>query len=199
METDATIHIIGAGLAGSEAAWQIANAGGHVILYEMRPTKMTDAHETDGCAELVCSNSFRSDDYLQNAVGVLHEEMRRAGSLIMAAADATKLPAGGALAVDRQLFSDFVTNEIESHNLITLEKGEIYEIPLQEAKSTIVASGPLTSDRLGASIGKLTGEDDLAFLMPLRQSSTRTVSILTKSGSSRAMTNQVLVARVQTI
>ena len=163
MKNSKTIHVIGAGLAGSEASWQIANAGIDVVLHEMRPEQMTDAHQGDGCAELVCSNSFRSDDHNQNAVGVLHEEMRLAGSLIMAAADATKLPAGGALAVDREAFSAFVTDKLRSHDKISIEKGEITQIPIEDAASTIVATGPLTSDRLGEAIGVHTGHDELAF------------------------------------
>lgn len=163
MEQKKSIHVIGAGLAGSEAAWQIASAGGHVVLHEMRPRKTTDAHQGAGFAELVCSNSFRSDDHNHNAVGVLHEEMRLAGSLIMEAADATKLPAGGALAVDRDEFSAYVTNRLEGHDLITIEKGEVSQIPIEQAASTIVASGPLTSNKLGEAIGALTGHDELAF------------------------------------
>ena len=163
MDQEKTIHIIGAGLAGSEAAWQIASAGGHVVLHEMRPQQTTEAHQGEGFAELVCSNSFRSDDHNQNAVGVLHEEMRLAGSLVMEAADATKLPAGGALAVDRDEFSTFVTSRIEGHDLITIEKGEVSQIPVEEASSTIVATGPLTSAKLGETIGALTGHDELAF------------------------------------
>src|SRR5580765_8009072 len=114
------VHIVGAGLAGSEAAWQVANAGVPVVLHEMRPQRMTEAHKTDGLAELVCSNSFRSDDAETNAVGLLHEEMRRAGSLIMAAGDAHKLPAGGALAVDRDHFSSEVTRRLGEHPLVTI-------------------------------------------------------------------------------
>src|SRR5580698_9975874 len=122
-----TIHIIGGALAGSEAAWQAAEAGARVVLHEMRPVRGTDAHQTDSLAELVCSNSFRSDDWENNAVGLLHEEMRRAGSLIMRAADAHKLPAGGALAVDRHGFSDAVTAALESHPLIEIRREEIAE------------------------------------------------------------------------
>ncbi|MGI9411111.1 MAG: FAD-dependent oxidoreductase, partial [Hyphomicrobiaceae bacterium] len=121
MERYRTIHVVGAGLAGSEAAWQIAKSGVPVVLHEMRPLTATAAHQGDGCAELVCSNSFRSDDAQSNAVGVLHEEMRRADSLIMAAADHHRLPAGGALAVDRDGFSQRVTDELENHPLITLD------------------------------------------------------------------------------
>lgn len=157
------IHIIGGGLAGSEAAWQSAEAGVPAILHEMRPLRMTDAHKTGGLAELVCSNSFRSDDWENNAVGLLHEEMRRAGSLVMAAADLHKLPAGGALAVDRDGFSAEVTRRIEAHPLITLERGEIAGLPPEEWDSVIVATGPLTSPALSQAIQALTGEEELAF------------------------------------
>src|SRR6478752_2468989 len=119
------VHIIGAGLAGSEAAWQVANAGISVVLYEMRPGRMTDAHRTDGLAELVCSNSFRSDDSANNAVGLLHAEMRRLGSLIMRAADANQVPAGGALAVDRDGFSAAVTHALDAHPLIEIRRTEV--------------------------------------------------------------------------
>ena len=119
------IHIIGGGLAGSEAAWQAAQAGAKVVLHEMRPVRATDAHQTDGLAELVCSNSFRSDDWENNAVGLLHEEMRRLGSLIMRSADANQVPAGGALAVDRDGFSAAVTAALTAEPLIILERGEI--------------------------------------------------------------------------
>ncbi len=163
MQHDRTIHVIGAGLAGSEAAWQIARAGLPVILHEMRPLVATDAHQGDDCAELVCSNSFRSDDAQSNAVGVLHEEMRRAGSLIMAAADQHRLPAGGALAVDRDGFSQHVTNELERHPLISLERGEIDTLPPADWESVIVATGPLTSPALSRTIQGLTEEDALAF------------------------------------
>src|ERR1043166_9291942 len=123
------IHIIGGGLAGSEAAWQIASARLRVVLNEMRPIRQTEAHKTDGLAELVCSNSFRSDDAETNAVGLLHEEMRRAGSLIMAAGDAHKLPAGGALAVDRDHFSGHVTRRLTERPLVAIERGEIAGLP----------------------------------------------------------------------
>lgn len=158
-----SIHIVGGGLAGSEAAWQIANAGVPVVLHEMRPDRMTDAHKTQGFAELVCSNSFRSDDAESNAVGLLHEEMRRANSLIMAAGDAHKLPAGGALAVDRDAFSDHVTATLESHPMVNVERGEIGGLPPDDWKSVIIATGPLTSPALGDAIRDLTGEDELAF------------------------------------
>src|SRR4051794_13924219 len=119
------VHVVGAGLAGSEAAWQVANAGVRVVLHEMRPDRMTEAHQTEGLAELVCSNSFRSDDAANNAVGFLHAEMRKLGSLIMRAADANQVPAGGALAVDRDGFSAAVTKAIEEHPLIEIARGEI--------------------------------------------------------------------------
>lgn len=157
------IHIIGGGLAGSEAAWQIAGAGVPVILHEMRPERMTEAHQTEGLAELVCSNSFRSDDAEQNAVGLLHEEMRRAGSLIMRAGDANQVPAGGALAVDRHGFSAAVTEAIQSHPLITVDRGEVAGLPPESWQSVIIATGPLTSTSLAEAIFELTGEDSLAF------------------------------------
>ena len=157
------IHIIGGGLAGSEAAWQIASAGLPVVLHEMRPVRMTEAHKTPGLAELVCSNSFRSDDAETNAVGLLHEEMRRASSLIMAAGDAHKLPAGGALAVDRDHFSATITKRLEEHPLITIARGEIAGLPSPEWDSVIIATGPLTSPALAAAIQQLTGETELAF------------------------------------
>ncbi|HHY49158.1 MAG TPA: methylenetetrahydrofolate--tRNA-(uracil(54)-C(5))-methyltransferase (FADH(2)-oxidizing) TrmFO [Alphaproteobacteria bacterium] len=157
------IHVIGGGLAGSEAAWQAAEAGATVILHEMRPLKTTEAHVTDGLAELVCSNSFRSDDHEHNAVGLLHEEMRRCGSLIMRAADAHKLPAGGALAVDRVGFSEAVTRAVTSHPNITVERGEIAGLPPAEWQNVIIATGPLTSRPLAEAIQQLTGEEELAF------------------------------------
>jgi methylenetetrahydrofolate--tRNA-(uracil-5-)-methyltransferase len=157
------LHIIGGGLAGSEAAWQAAQAGAQVILHEMRPVRGTDAHQTDSLAELVCSNSFRSDDAANNAVGLLHEEMRRAGSLVMRVADAHKLPAGGALAVDRHGFSAAVTQALESHPGIAIAREEITTLPAADWGSTIIATGPLTSASLGAAIGEATGQDSLAF------------------------------------
>lgn len=157
------VHVIGGGLAGSEATWQIANAGVQVTLHEMRPERMTDAHKTQGFAELVCSNSFRSDDAETNAVGLLHEEMRRANSLIMAAGDAHKLPAGGALAVDRDAFSEQVTQTLESHPMVNVERGEVAGLPPQDWQSVIIATGPLTSPALSKAIRALTGEDELAF------------------------------------
>jgi methylenetetrahydrofolate--tRNA-(uracil-5-)-methyltransferase len=156
-------HIIGGGLAGSEAAWALVEAGLEVVLHEMRPGRSTFAHQTDGLAELVCSNSFRSDDAMNNAVGLLHEEMRRAGSLIMRMADHHKLPAGGALAVDREGFSQGVTETLARHPLVTLAREEIAELPPADWGPVIVATGPLTSESLGASIARATGETHLAF------------------------------------
>jgi methylenetetrahydrofolate--tRNA-(uracil-5-)-methyltransferase len=158
-----TIHIIGGGLAGSEAAWQLAAAGIPVELTEMRPVRQTEAHKTAALAELVCSNSFRSDDAGNNAVGLLHEEMRRAGSLIMSAADANKLPAGGALAVDRERFSAEVTRSLAGHPLITIARREVAELAPEQWGSAIIATGPLTSPALSGAIRRLTGEDELAF------------------------------------
>jgi methylenetetrahydrofolate--tRNA-(uracil-5-)-methyltransferase len=157
------IHIIGGGLAGSEAAWQAAEAGLRVVLHEMRPVRKTDAHQTDSLAELVCSNSFRSDDAQNNAVGLLHEEMRRAGSLVMRAADAHKLPAGGALAVDRHGFAAAVTKALEEHRGITIAREEITALPPPAWGQVIVATGPLTSAGLGAEIARITGVEHLAF------------------------------------
>ena len=157
------IHIVGGGLAGSEAAWQIAGAGVPVILHEMRPERVTEAHKTDGLAELVCSNSFRSDDHETSAIGLLHEEMRRLGSLIMAAADRHKLPAGGALAVDRDGFSAEITARISAHPLIRLVRGEVLDLPSANWPSTIIATGPLTSPALAETILTATGEAALAF------------------------------------
>src|SRR5215468_3424133 len=142
-----SVHIVGGGLAGSEAAWQLAAAGVPVVLHEMRPVRRTEVHQTEGLAELVCSNSFRSDDAANNAVGLLHEEMRRAGSLIMRAADRHKLPAGGALAVDRHGFSDAVQAAIAGHANVTIAREEITELPPADWGSVIVATGPLTSLR----------------------------------------------------
>src|ERR1700724_3330367 len=143
-----SLHIIGGGLAGCEAAWQAARAGVVVVLHEMRPGRGTEAHATDGLAELVCSNSFRSDDWENNAVGLLHEEMRRLGSLVMRAGDANQVPAGGALAVDRDGFSQAVTAAIEAHPLISISCGEVAALPPPEWDSVIIATGPLTSPLL---------------------------------------------------
>jgi methylenetetrahydrofolate--tRNA-(uracil-5-)-methyltransferase len=157
------VHVVGGGLAGSEAAWQLARAGVPVILHEMRGVKGTDAHKTDGLAELVCSNSFRSDDAESNAVGVIHAEMRMAGSLIMSCADKHQVPAGGALAVDRDGFSEAVTRALETEPLITVVREEIDDLPPEEWDLAIVATGPLTSSGLAKAIQKATGEDQLAF------------------------------------
>ncbi|MDH5188505.1 MAG: methylenetetrahydrofolate--tRNA-(uracil(54)-C(5))-methyltransferase (FADH(2)-oxidizing) TrmFO, partial [Rhodospirillaceae bacterium] len=157
------VHIIGGGLAGCEAAWALTNRDIPVVLHEMRPVKGTPAHQGDGLAELVCSNSFRSDDFEANAVGVLHEEMRRAGSLVMQAASATSVPAGGALAVDRDAFSKFITDAIDKNPLITVLREEITDPATIDAKHIIIATGPLTSSALSQSIQKLTGADHMAF------------------------------------
>lgn len=168
------IHVVGGGLAGSEAAWQIARAGVPVVLHEMRrdvrsssgavaQTIRTDAHRTDGLAELVCSNSFRSDDWENNAVGLLHAEMRALDSLIMASGDANQVPAGGALAVDRDGFSAAVTAALEAHPLVTIERGEVAGLPPEDWDSVIVATGPLTSPALADAILTLTGEESLSF------------------------------------
>ncbi len=159
----APVHIVGGGLAGSEAAWQIAQAGIPVILHEMRPVRGTEAHKTEGLAELVCSNSFRSDDSSSNAVGQLHWEMRRLGSLIMAKGDAHQVPAGGALAVDRDGFSQAVTAALEAHPNVTIARGEIAGLPPADWDKVIVATGPLTSPALAQGIRSLTGESELAF------------------------------------
>src|ERR1700722_2485623 len=158
-----TLHIIGGGLAGSEASWGAAEAGLAVVLHEMRPNKGTDAHQTDSLAELVCSNSFRSDDWQNNAVGLLHEEMRRAGSLVMRQADAHKLPAGGALAVDRHGFSAAITEALENHPRVSIAREEVTGLPLAGWGHVIIATGPLTSAPLAASIAAATGNDHLAF------------------------------------
>ena len=161
-QTDKAVHVVGGGLAGSEAAFQLATRGVPVVLHEMRPVRMTDAHQTEGLAELVCSNSFRSDDAESNAVGVLHEEMRIMGSVIMTAADRHKVPAGGALAVDRDGFSACVQQILSDHPLITLERGEVTEIP-EDWGQTIISTGPLTAPALADMVRALGGEDDLAF------------------------------------
>ncbi len=157
------VHVIGGGLAGSEAAWQIASAGVPVVLHEMRPVRKTDAHQTDGLAEMVCSNSFRSDDAEYNAVGLLHEEMRRCGSLILRCADVHKVPAGGALAVDRDRFSAAVSEALASHPLVTIVREEVAGLPPADWDSVIVATGPLTSPALAEAVRELTGEESLAF------------------------------------
>ncbi len=157
------LHVIGGGLAGSEAAWQAAERGIPVVLHEMRPEKSSPAHVTQGLAELVCSNSFRSDDSERNAVGLLHEELRRSGSLIMKMADTHALPAGGALAVDRNAFSEAITEAIAGHPLITLERGEITGLPPENWGDVIIATGPLTSEPLAKAIQGVTGEEALSF------------------------------------
>jgi len=153
---DKKVTVIGAGLAGSEAAWQLAKRGISVELWEMKPKKMTPAHKSSDFAELVCSNSLRGAG-LENAVGLLKEELRRLGSLIIEAADATRVPAGGALAVDREGFSAYVTEKIRSHPLITVKEGEVTEIPVEG--EVIIATGPLTSDALAENLAKLSGEN----------------------------------------
>ena len=157
------IHIIGGGLAGSEAAWQAAEAGVPVVLHEMRPRKGTAAHQGGDLAELVCSNSFRSDDWEHNAVGLLHAEMRRCGSLILSAGDAHQVPAGSALAVDRDGFAAQVTARLEAHPLVTIAREEVAGLPPADWDSVIIATGPLTSPALAEAILGLTGEDALSF------------------------------------
>ena len=157
------VHVIGGGLAGSEAAWQIAEAGVEVVLHEMRPVRMTAAHQTDGFAELVCSNSFRSDDWAYNAVGLLHAEMRACGSLILRAADRHQVPAGGALAVDRDGFSAEVTERLRAHPRVRIVAEEMAGLPPAEWDNVVIATGPLTSEALSRAILELTGEGALAF------------------------------------
>src|SRR5262249_7532782 len=155
--------IIGGGLSGCEAAWQAASRSVRVVLHEMRPVRPTAVHKTDGLAELVCSNSFRGDK-LDNAVGLLKEEMRQLGSLVMRAAEASRVPAGAALAVDRERFSDLVTTTISEHPLITLVRDEVTSIPeSSDQNPVIVATGPLTSDALSAEIAALVGRGHLYF------------------------------------
>src|SRR5689334_13559359 len=156
------VHIIGGGLAGCEAAWQLARRGIRVVLHEMRPARETAVHKTAQLAELVCSNSFRSDDAQGSAIGLLHAEMRRLGSLIMQAADANKLPAGTALAVDRVGFAGAITAALNADPLIEIRREEIATIP-DDWDSVIVATGPLTSPALSETIRSLTGEVSLAF------------------------------------
>jgi methylenetetrahydrofolate--tRNA-(uracil-5-)-methyltransferase len=157
------IHVIGGGLAGSEAAWQIARRGIPVVLHEMRPGRGTEAHATGGLAELVCSNSFRSDDAAYNAVGLLHEEMRRCDSIILRAGDACRVPAGGALAVDRVSFSESVEGELAAHPSVEIERREVAGLPPADWDSVVVATGPLTSPDLAEAIRSETGEAALAF------------------------------------
>ncbi len=162
-EQHQAVHIIGGGLAGAEAAWQLAARGVPAVLHEMRPLRTTAAHKTSALAELVCSNSFRSDDQEHNAVGLLHAEMRRLGSLIMRTADANQVPAGGALAVDREGFAAAVTAALDAHPLIEIRREEVAGLPPTGWDSVIVATGPLTSPALAQAIVTLTGEDALAF------------------------------------
>lgn len=157
------VHIVGAGLAGSEAAWQLANRGIEVVIHEMKPQKFSPAHANKDFAELVCSNSFRSDDVEHNAVGLMHQEMRTAGSLIMEAADSCKVPAGGALAVDRDAFAAFVTEKLKNHPLISISNEEIKELPAPDFGTTIIATGPLTSDELAKSISENIDNQSLSF------------------------------------
>jgi len=157
------IHVVGGGLAGCEAAWQAARMGVPVVLHEMRPLRGTEAHVSDRLAELVCSNSFRSDDAETNAVGLLHEELRRAGSLVMAAADRHRVPAGSALAVDRTAFAEAVGAALAAEPLVTVERGEVAGLPPADWDQAIVATGPLTSPALAAALGALTGHESLAF------------------------------------
>lgn len=162
MSQDA-ITVVGGGLAGSEATWQIAKAGIPVVLKEMRPVKQTPAHRTDGLAELVCSNSLRSDDAIHNAVGLLHEEMRRCDSLIMRAADLNKVPAGGALAVDRDAFSKTIGEALANHPLVTIKREEMTELPAPDSGKYVIATGPLTSASLAEQIQSVAGGDILHF------------------------------------
>jgi methylenetetrahydrofolate--tRNA-(uracil-5-)-methyltransferase len=157
------VHVVGGGLAGSEAAWALARAGIPVVLHEMRPVRGTEAHQTGKFAELVCSNSFRSDEWEANAVGLLHDELRRSGSLILRAADAHRVPAGAALAVDREGFSQTVTDALEAEPLIEIRREEIAGLPPEDWSSVILATGPLTSPPLAQAVRALTGEESLAF------------------------------------
>lgn len=189
MDNMEPIHVIGGGLAGCEAAWQIARAGGRVILHEMRPGTSTPAHQTDQLAELVCSNSFRSDDAEYNAVGLLHAEMRACDSLIMACGDCHKVPAGGALAVDRNGFAAEVGERLSTHKRVAIERGEVAGLPPADWPSVIVATGPLTSAGLKVrrswrSPAKRTSPSS----MPSRRSFTRSRSTSTWPGFSRATT-----------
>ena len=156
-------NVIGAGLAGAEAAWQLANRGISVTLFEMKPHKHSPAHKADTFAELVCSNSLRSDDYVNNAVGLLHQEMRLAKSLVMESADVNKVPAGGALAVDRNGFSEYITAKLRAHPLITIVEGEITKLPSEEQGLSIIATGPLTSEALAQDISAVIGGEKLSF------------------------------------
>ena len=162
-ESHQPVHVVGGGLAGSEAAWQIAQQGVPAVLHEMRPVRNTDAHQTCTLAELVCSNSFRSDDAEYNAVGLLHQEMRQLNSLILTCGDAHKVPAGGALAVDRDGFAEAVQDAIMRHPHITIEREEVAGLPPTDWDNVIIATGPLTSPALSEAIASITGEESLAF------------------------------------
>jgi methylenetetrahydrofolate--tRNA-(uracil-5-)-methyltransferase len=164
LEGDAgvTVHIVGGGLAGSEAAWQAAESGVDVVIHEMRPVRPTAVHKTDALAELVCSNSFRADK-IDNAVGLIKEEMRRLGSIVMRCADRARVPAGAALAVDRHVFAQAVTDAVGGHPRIRISREEVLEVPGPEWSPVIIATGPLTSDSLSQSIQKMVGEQHLAF------------------------------------
>jgi methylenetetrahydrofolate--tRNA-(uracil-5-)-methyltransferase len=157
------VHVVGGGLAGSEAAWQLASRGVPVVLHEMRPVRTTDAHATSDLAELVCSNSLRSDDAETNAVGLLHAELRLGASIVMRAADANQVPAGSALAVDRNGFAAAITRELGAHPLVEIRREEVAGLPPASWDSIILATGPLTSPALAEAIGTLTGQDSLAF------------------------------------
>ncbi|MGH7086487.1 MAG: FAD-dependent oxidoreductase, partial [Acetobacteraceae bacterium] len=157
------VHVIGGGLAGVEAAWQLARAGGPVVLHEMRPVRPTEAHQGAGLAELVCSNSLRSDDAEKSAIGLLHEEMRRLGSLVLAAADRHRVPAGTALAVDRLGFSAAIETALATEPLVEIRREEITGLPPAEWDEVILATGPLTSPALAAALGELTGAEALSF------------------------------------
>jgi methylenetetrahydrofolate--tRNA-(uracil-5-)-methyltransferase len=157
------VHVVGGGLAGSEAAWQLASRGVPVVLHEMRPVRTTDAHATSDLAELVCSNSLRSDDAETNAVGLLHAELRLGASIVMRAADANQVPAGSALAVDRNGFAAAITRELGAHPLVEIRREEVAGLPPASWDSVILATGPLTSPALAEAIGTLTGQDSLAF------------------------------------
>src|SRR5918993_2923110 len=156
------IHIVGGGLAGSEAAWQAAELGVDVTIHEMRGVRGTAVHQTDALAELVCSNSFRADK-IDNAVGLIKEEMRRLGSIVMRSADAARVPAGAALAVDRHVFSERVTAAVQAHPRIRVSREEVTSVPGTEWSPVVIATGPLTSDSLSQSIQQMIGEEHLAF------------------------------------
>ena len=191
------VHIIGGGLAGSEAAFQAAEAGAEVVLHEMRPSRPTFAHQTDSLAELVCSNSFRSDDWQNNAVGLLHEEMRRAGSLIMRAADTHKLPAGGALAVDRHGFSAAVTAALQPIRASPLS-AEVTSLPTADQGLSSLRPALLLPMRLPAR-SWATGEEAWPFSMPSHPSCIAILLISVSPGFNRAMTRKVLGAGLPTI